>query len=232
MIFCRFFAVENGDEETRGRGAGQREAGLRRTFFLHQFRASRSIDVGVSVSFPCKVIPLSDEDGLWDKIKKVKTKRQVCPWNLKWGEFMETKTGLRSSTDRSWVVLVRRWFKTREAFRCSCVYFATQYNVHYDNRQAGHLLSALRLERSRPPFSPQQNGAKNHWIAWQCTFNQQNDWLLSNIFETTQRLESSSEVMTAHTPHARTHAHTDMHATIRTRMRVQENYMRKIHATW
>ena len=29
------------------------------------------------------------------------------------------------------------------------VYFATQYmyNVHYDNRQAGHLLSALRLER-------------------------------------------------------------------------------------
>ena len=65
----------------------------------------------------------------------------------KWGKFMETKIGLRSSTDRSWVVLVRRSFKTREAFRCSCVYFATQYNVHYDNRQAGHLLSALRLER-------------------------------------------------------------------------------------
>ena len=53
----------------------------------------------------------------------------------------------QSSTDRSWVVLVRRSFKTREAFRCSCVYFATQYNVHYDNRQAGHLLSVLRLER-------------------------------------------------------------------------------------
>ena len=63
------------------------------------------------------------------------------------GKFMEIKTGLRSSTDRSWVVLVRRSFKTREAFRCSCVYFATQCNVHYDNRQAGHLLSALRLER-------------------------------------------------------------------------------------
>ena len=71
----------------------------------------------------------------------------------KWGKFMETKTGLRSSTDRSWVVLpllVRRSFKTHEAFtsfRCSCVYFASQYNVHYDNRQAGHLLSALHLER-------------------------------------------------------------------------------------
>ena len=65
----------------------------------------------------------------------------------KWGKLTETKAGLRSSTDRSWVVWVRRSFKTREAFRCSCVYFATQYNVHYDNRQAGHLLSALRLER-------------------------------------------------------------------------------------
>ena len=65
----------------------------------------------------------------------------------KLGKLMETKTDLRSSTDRSWVVLVRRSFKTREAFRCSCVYFTTQYNVHYDNRQAGHLLSVLRLER-------------------------------------------------------------------------------------
>ena len=79
VILCRFFAVENGGEETRGRGAGQREAGLCHTYFLHQFRASRSIDVGVSVSYPCKVIPLSDEDGLWDKIKKVKTERQVFP---------------------------------------------------------------------------------------------------------------------------------------------------------
>ena len=145
VILCRFFAFENGGEEIRGRGAGQWEACPCNTFFLHQFRASQSIDVGVSISYPCKVIPLSDEDGLWDKIKKVKTKRQVCPW--KWGKFVETETGLRSSTDRSWAVLVRRSFKPREAFRCSCVYFATQYNVHYDNRQAEHLLSALRLER-------------------------------------------------------------------------------------
>ena len=55
---------------------------LPHSFFLHQFRASQSIDVGVSVSYPCKVIPLSDEVGLWDMIKKVKTKRQVCPWKM------------------------------------------------------------------------------------------------------------------------------------------------------
>ena len=36
VILCRFFfAVENGGGETRGRGAGQREARLFRTFFLH-----------------------------------------------------------------------------------------------------------------------------------------------------------------------------------------------------
>ena len=60
-FYVDFFAVENGGEETRDRGAGQPEAGLCRTFFLHQFRgvrASRSIDVGVSVSYLCKVIPL------------------------------------------------------------------------------------------------------------------------------------------------------------------------------
>ena len=73
------FAVENGSDETRGRCAGQREAGLCRTFFLQEFRASRSIDVGLSVSYPCKVIPISDEVRLWDKIKKVKTKKTSLP---------------------------------------------------------------------------------------------------------------------------------------------------------
>ena len=28
-----------------------------------------------------------------------------------------------------------------------------------------------RVKHGRHYFSPQQNGAKNHWIAWQCTFN-------------------------------------------------------------
>ena len=32
-FLCRFFAVKNGAEETRGRGAGQRVAGIGRTFF-------------------------------------------------------------------------------------------------------------------------------------------------------------------------------------------------------
>ena len=95
------------------------------------------------VSYPCKVVPLSDEVGLWDRVKKVKTNK----FSLNNGEkFMEFKTGLQSSTDRSWAVLVRRSFRTRH-LSGAVVYFATQYNVHYNNRQTGHLLSALRLER-------------------------------------------------------------------------------------
>ena len=43
--------------------------------------------------------------------------------------------------------LLRRSFQVSRSFRCSCVDFATIYNVHYDNRQAGHLLGALHLER-------------------------------------------------------------------------------------
>ena len=78
-FYVDFFAVENGGEETRGRGAGQREAGLCHTFFLHQFRASRSIDVGVSVSYPCKVIPLLDEDGLWDEVTLAKSFLSCSP---------------------------------------------------------------------------------------------------------------------------------------------------------
>ena len=61
---CPFFAVENGGEATRGRGASQRETGQCHALLHHQFRASRSIDVGVSVSYRCNVIPLSDENGL------------------------------------------------------------------------------------------------------------------------------------------------------------------------
>ena len=39
--------------------------------------------------------------------------------------------------------------------------FRVQYNVHYDNRQTAHLLSALRLERRTAAIlSPQKNGAK------------------------------------------------------------------------
>ena len=106
FFFCRLFAVENGGEETGGRGAGQWEAGL-------------------------------------------------C-----------------SSTDQSSAVLVRRSFKTRD-LSGAFVYSATQYNVHYDNRQAGPLLSTLRLERCTAAiiFSHNKMTQKNDWIALQCTFN-------------------------------------------------------------
>ena len=38
-FFVDFFVVENGSEETRGRGAGQRVAGLGRTFFFSPLRS-------------------------------------------------------------------------------------------------------------------------------------------------------------------------------------------------
>ena len=82
VILCRFFW---GRKWRRGHARPRRRPTRSRPsphFFLHRFRASRSIDVGVSVSYPCKLIPFSDEDGLWDKIKKLKTKRQVCPWKM------------------------------------------------------------------------------------------------------------------------------------------------------
>ena len=78
VILCRFFC----GRKWRPGDSRRRRRPTRSSFFLHQCWASQSIDVGVSVSYPCKVIPLSDEDGLWDKIKKVKTKRQVCPWKM------------------------------------------------------------------------------------------------------------------------------------------------------
>ena len=52
-------------------------------FFLriHLFRASRSIDVGLSVSYPCKVIPLSDEVGLWDDQESKTWSELFCSCN-------------------------------------------------------------------------------------------------------------------------------------------------------
>ena len=41
-FYVDFFAVENGGEETRGRGAGQRFAGLDRTFFSSPVRIGAS----------------------------------------------------------------------------------------------------------------------------------------------------------------------------------------------
>ena len=120
-------------------------------FFL-LFGASRSFDVGVSV---CQ-LPLqshsSPEFGLWDMIKKVKTKRQVCPVNYD-EKFLKSKTRLQSSTHWSLSCLGPTIVKDLRSFRWSCVYFPTQYNVHYDNWQAGHLCWTRFVSKdSRPPL--------------------------------------------------------------------------------
>ena len=49
--------------------------------FLHLFRVSQSINVGVSVSYPSKVIPspLSDEVGLLDIDQESENKRKSLP---------------------------------------------------------------------------------------------------------------------------------------------------------
>ena len=45
VVLCRLLAVKNGDEETRGRSAGQRVAGIGRTFFFFKFEAPVDIEV-------------------------------------------------------------------------------------------------------------------------------------------------------------------------------------------
>ena len=136
-------------------------------FFLHQFRASRSIDVGVSVSYPCKVIPLSDEDGHWDK-KKVKTKRQVSPWKM--GKIHGNQNRLAELHGSILRCLGPTTVQDSRGFQVQLriLLHSTMYTT---NRRAGHLVSASLLKmHGRHYFSPQQNGAKNHWVAWQCTF--------------------------------------------------------------
>ena len=69
----------------------------------------------------------------WTMVKNSWNPKQAC-------RAPRIELELPWSGDRSRIAIFR-------AFRCSCVYFATQYNVHNDNRQAGHLLRALRLDR-------------------------------------------------------------------------------------
>ena len=78
-------------------------------------------------------------------IKKGKTKRQTCPLTMVNNSYIQNWLA-----DLHGSILSCPWSDDRSRlaiFRCSCVYFTTQYNVHYDNRLAGHLLSVLRLER-------------------------------------------------------------------------------------
>ena len=79
VILGRFFAVENGGEKTRGRSAGQREAGLGRTFFSSPV-PSFVIDRRRGIS----QLPLQSHSSFgrswalrYDQ--EVKTIRQVCP---------------------------------------------------------------------------------------------------------------------------------------------------------
>ena len=83
----------------------------------------------------CHAIECFFVDFLWSKVA-ARTLDAAAPAN-------EKQTF--AATDRSSAVLVRRSFKTRD-LSGAFVYSATQYNVHYDYRQARHLLSALRLE--------------------------------------------------------------------------------------
>ena len=144
--------------------------------FLHLFRASRSIDVGISVagwvSYPCKVIPLSDEVGLWDLIKKVKTKRQVCPeqwWKIHGiqNRPVELHGSILNCLGPT-IVQDSRPFELSGAVAYISLH-STMYTTTIDRQDT--CWARFVWKDARPPlFSPQQNGAKNHWIAWQCTF--------------------------------------------------------------
>ena len=101
VFYVDFFAVENGSEEIQGCGADQRLASLGRNYFFHLFGASQLMDVGVSVSCPCKVIPLSRTKLGYDQ----ESEKTSLSLSINNGEkFMGSKTGLQSSTDRSLVV--------------------------------------------------------------------------------------------------------------------------------
>ena len=183
---CRFFAVENGGEETRGRGVGQREAGLCRTFFLRQFRASWSIDVVVSVSCPCKVIPLSDEDGLWDKIKKVKTKRQVCPWKMEKNSWKPKQAcwAPRIDLELSWSEDRSRLARLSGAVAYISLH-STMYTTTIDRQDT--CWARFAWKDARPPlFFPTTKWRKNHWLAWQCTFKVIKRSLSEQILSTTE----------------------------------------------
>ena len=102
VILCRFFAVENGSEETRGRGAGQREAGQCRTFFFTSFELRDQSTLGYQSVTLAKSFLSRTKMGFEIRSRKWKQKDKFA--HEKWGKFMETKKGLRTSTDRSWVL--------------------------------------------------------------------------------------------------------------------------------
>ena len=88
MFLCRFFAVENGGEETRARGADQRVAGLGRNFFFHLFRL-RSTSEYQSVALAKSFLSLGRSWALRYDQENEKTSLPINNGE----EFMESKTG-------------------------------------------------------------------------------------------------------------------------------------------
>ena len=102
-------------------------------------------------------------------------------WSRKWkqkgkfamnnGEnFMESKTGLQAPR----IDLELSWSDDRSRLAIfqvhSCISLhSTMYTTIMDRQDT--CCARFVWKDARPPlFSPRQNGAKNHWIAWQCTF--------------------------------------------------------------
>ena len=134
------------------------------------FGASRLIAVGVSVSCPCKVVLLSLELS-W--AFEIWWRREKTSLPINNGEKHGIQNRLAELHGSILRCLGPTIVQDSRSFRCSCVYFATQCNVHYGNQQTRHLLSALRLERYTAAiiFPHNKMAQKNHWIAWQCIFN-------------------------------------------------------------
>ena len=113
-FYVDFFAVENCSKEPQGRGSDQRVAGLSPNVFFLPVR-SIAIDRRRSIS----QLPLQSPSFLSDKVgfeiwsRKWKDKFAHQQW-WKFHAIQKRLAVLQSSTDRSWGVLFRRSFKTRD----------------------------------------------------------------------------------------------------------------------
>ena len=139
---------------------------------ISQLPLQSPILVPILVYVPPKqvLIPLSDEEGLWDKIKKVKTKRQVCPWKMgkthgNQNRLAELHGSTLSGLDPK-IVQDSRGFQVQ----LRIIRYTVQCTLRWSTGRTLVERASLGKMHGRHYFSPQQNGAKNHWIAWQCTF--------------------------------------------------------------
>ena len=150
VFLCRFFCGWKWQREDPGCGAGEWVAcdGHDFSFFFFECGALKMIGVRVSVSCPCKAVPLSHNIGLWELFEKVRTKLRCCQQWSTW--TMEKIHEIQTRSAELWINLDLSCAHVRSSSANlsgkRCVNFATQYNVLYDMRQTGHLLRALRLE--------------------------------------------------------------------------------------